>query len=651
MKTFLWLAAFMCCGILAGKEGLVKISAAYPGGNVKVLRIEPGKAEITSDLRDTDRHWFYWNFEAVAEEPGRVKFVFPAGNSYLSAQGPAVSTDGGKSWRWMDADSVHFRKQAAADSFTVHFSRKGETIRFAQGFPYLKKDLELFLEKYKGSPHLTIRTLTATRKGQPVPLLVIGQERPAAKHVLFTARHHACEAIASYALEGILEEVLSDSPAAKKIRNACVLYVVPFMDLDGVEAGDQGKGRAPHDHNRDYGLKKHLYPEVAAIEALDREKSFDVAVDFHAPAVRGDIHEALYWGGGKTPENKAYAGELTAWIAEDAPFFASRVLNLMGPGWQATAEKGTAFSYYFAGRPHIAFGTTLEIPYATRHPEYDGAMVKEFGKAFLRALARMDMERSAEPRTAHAEFQRMKKSLHIGSPGNRKMNAEKILHDPAAAPLWKMEAALAMAFVSLSGKNFQTALEFCDSVLASPEATARQKEAAAVRKTAVLCKMPETTEQILEDWISRINHMNLTGTPRYTVFDSLYGWAKEKNQIEKCRIWAEEQLACAPEYFVGRIRNRIARAMLDKGGKAQAAEYSRITAQALRDRLIPKMPVGVFGATQAEDLVNALLMIPETQEKDLIDAIDLGLNHKHCPIATRQYLSGLKQKIQENGKN
>ena len=39
-----------------------------------------------------------------------------------------------------------------------------------------------------------------------------------------------------------------------------LVYVIPFVDIDGVENGDQGK-QAPHDHNRDY-INSPIYPET-----------------------------------------------------------------------------------------------------------------------------------------------------------------------------------------------------------------------------------------------------------------------------------------------------------------------------------------------------------------------------------------------------
>ncbi|MBQ6011409.1 MAG: hypothetical protein IJL17_22960, partial [Kiritimatiellae bacterium] len=47
-----------------------------------------------------------------------------------------------------------------------------------------------------------------------------------------------------------IDEVLSGSKEGEWIRDNADCVFVPFMDKDGVENGDQGKHRAPHDHNR-----------------------------------------------------------------------------------------------------------------------------------------------------------------------------------------------------------------------------------------------------------------------------------------------------------------------------------------------------------------------------------------------------------------
>ena len=90
--------------------GSVTINSAFPGGNVKVTHNEGDSVHVEPDLRG-DSPWFYWYFEATAVKPGRVSFVFPekvAGfkNGAIGYQGPAISTDQGKTWKWMGIDNV-----------------------------------------------------------------------------------------------------------------------------------------------------------------------------------------------------------------------------------------------------------------------------------------------------------------------------------------------------------------------------------------------------------------------------------------------------------------------------------------------------------------------------------------------------------------
>jgi hypothetical protein len=68
------------------------------------------------------------------------------------------------------------------------------------------------------------------------------------------------------------------------------------VDKDGVEAGDQGKNRMPHDHNRDYG-DNPIYPEIQAISDIAHKYKIHFAIDFHCPALRGDIHKAMHFLG------------------------------------------------------------------------------------------------------------------------------------------------------------------------------------------------------------------------------------------------------------------------------------------------------------------------------------------------------------------
>lgn len=66
---------------------------------------------------------------------------------------------------------------------------------------------------------------------------------------LITARHHACESAASYALEGLISRLTEKDNA---IGRDFALDIVPFVDLDG-SGGRATRARAEPrtNHNRD----------------------------------------------------------------------------------------------------------------------------------------------------------------------------------------------------------------------------------------------------------------------------------------------------------------------------------------------------------------------------------------------------------------
>ena len=104
--------------------------------------------------------------------------------------------------------------------------------------------------------------------------------------------------MASYLLEGFLRAAMSDTEAGRTFRARYRLYCVPIVDKDGVQSGDQGKNRNPHDHNRDYEGES-IYASVAANKEFVPEWSngkLRIVLDLHCPYVRG--------GGGKRGSNE-----------------------------------------------------------------------------------------------------------------------------------------------------------------------------------------------------------------------------------------------------------------------------------------------------------------------------------------------------------
>ena len=398
-----WLLAMV--PIPAVADTTPRIDSDFPGGNIVVQRIEDTEVYLHQDLRDTTGFWFYWYFR-VREAAGQtLNFHFTQGN-VLGVRGPAVSTDGGKTWSWLGA--------AAMDgaSFAYTFPADAEEVRFCLAMPYVERDLKTFLARYADHPYLRIGALTQSRKGRDVEQLHVGRLDGTPDHrVLVACRHHACESMASWSLEGMLEVILSDTPDGEWFRQHVEFLVFPFMDKDGVEDGDQGKNRAPYDHNRDY-LGESIYPEVAALRRYVPEWSrgkLRLALDMHCPYIRGGgdrrgSNERVFFVGGPSEEGWEALTAFSQILEEvrTGPLPYERRHNLpYGESWN-TLKEPRSFGRWAAKLPGIQFATTIEIPYANAGGE---PVTPESARALGRDLARAIRQYLMQPSTPQAPSQ------------------------------------------------------------------------------------------------------------------------------------------------------------------------------------------------------------------------------------------------------
>jgi hypothetical protein len=351
--------------------GQITIDANYPGGNIIVKRIEGDTVYLKQDLRDTEGWWFYWNFRVAGAAGRMLRFVF-ADRNPIGVRGPAVSIDRGGTptgpgaWSWLGVE----KPDEAA--FIYQFPPDANEVRFCFAIPYQETNLRQFLQDHSGNAHLATEVLCNTRKQRPVERLHAGRLDGAAKHrVLLTARHHACESIANYVLEGIIEAVLADSEDGLWFRRNVEVMAVPFMDKDGVEDGDQGKNRRPHDHNRDY-MGKSIYPSVAALRTFVPNWSdgkLKVTLDLHCPYISGPDNEAIYIVGSADEDMWAQQQKFGA-ILQDVlrgqlPYRRDDSLPF-GKAWNTGDNYGgyKTSSRWAADIEGMALAATIEIPYA-----------------------------------------------------------------------------------------------------------------------------------------------------------------------------------------------------------------------------------------------------------------------------------------------
>lgn len=366
------------------------IDDEFPGGNIVVTSIDGNSVYLHQDLNDTQRNWFYWYFRVrgASGKTLRFEFTHPWGeklkpNIPIGVHGPAVSVDGGKTWKWVGADAVDGR------SFSYNFGSDQNDVRFSFGMPYTEADFDAFIDPYRKHPNVDMGALAITRGGRSVERLHVGSIRgDAAYRIVIAARNHASEMMTSYVLEGMIRHILEDQDEGAWFRESVEALILPFMDKDGVELGEQGKYRRGRDHNTDYGGES-IYASTAALRKyvpVWAKGRLVAAIDLHCPYIRGGRHETIHQVGASDPaiwkEQQALSALLER-VTQSSPlrFYATNDMPF-GKEWnQASTGR---FRDWAATINGVRLVTTLEFPYANAS---GSAVTQETARRFGKDLA------------------------------------------------------------------------------------------------------------------------------------------------------------------------------------------------------------------------------------------------------------------------
>lgn len=341
------------------------ISHDFPGGNIIVERISNDTIWVKPDLRDTEGYWFYWYFRVEGAEGKNIRFEFPP-KPVFSRLGPAYSVNNNQNWKWYGEHSYD------DTGFTFKFGENDSIVYFSMGFPYTSRDFYQFVDDISPYGSIKLDTLTYSRKNRAVEELYIIPEKKVKHRVLISARNHSCEMMGSYVLEGIIKGIIKDKDL-EYLRDHVEFRIIPFVDKDGVEDGDQGKNRLPRDHNRDYD-DDSIYPEVRAlmseIPAWSQNK-LRLNLDIHNPYIKGVGKDAEYvfLVGSEAKENEEEQLKFSYYI-ESNNFgeikYHSENFMRFGTAWNKpnNNRKGPGNSRWGWTIPGVRLSTTIEFPYS-----------------------------------------------------------------------------------------------------------------------------------------------------------------------------------------------------------------------------------------------------------------------------------------------
>ena len=256
------------------------------------------KGQQDSRGRNRQATWFFFRMDDVAGRELTLRLTSFKGE-YNDRPAPAPSgawfhpvvSEDGETWRHVPNSGWDVDR----DELTLKVKAQGNRLWVAHIPPYTYTRLQKVLGEVKAFPHARVEVIGQSVMGRDLQLVTVTNfERPdAAKKVVWLqARQHAWEASTSFVLEGAMKFVLSDDPAARKLRDENVFKFIPMLNPDSVAAGEVRFNLNGFDPNRqwpevDLRDKRWLerapeiwYPKRAILEQHARQP-IAIALNLH----------------------------------------------------------------------------------------------------------------------------------------------------------------------------------------------------------------------------------------------------------------------------------------------------------------------------------------------------------------------------------
>ncbi len=254
----------------------ISITDAFDAGNIEILTIDGSTANLAI-RRDKDSEfyqWFYFRLAGARGQPVTLRITNCAGSAYpmgWPGYSARVSEDR-IDWRQVPTDY-------ADGVLTIRYTPTRDTVWFAYHAPYSMERHHDLVTRIGAAPGVGLRELGTSLDGQPIDCLTMGD---GARQIWLYGRQHPGESMAEWWMEGALDLLVSDDPAARKLREAATLHIIPNMNPDGSVRGHLRTNAVGVNLNREWNSASlERSPEVYHTLAAMDVTGVDFAIDVH----------------------------------------------------------------------------------------------------------------------------------------------------------------------------------------------------------------------------------------------------------------------------------------------------------------------------------------------------------------------------------
>jgi hypothetical protein len=263
-------------------------------GNGLVTSVENGPQPVIhflSECREcTEFLWFHLSAKGVKSRP--LRFIWEnayyclGNSSKLANVRPVYNIGGG--WRRVDTVEIIETLEGPHVSFVIPPAKNTAAVAFC--YPYGLAELESMIGDLPAKPEETI--VAVSSRSRPIKRFRFPASTPALRGsttkppgVYIIARQHSGETPGTWAMDGIFRFLAAGGAPGIE------WWLVPFVDLDGVEDGNYGKDALPFDFNRAWG-KLPMRPELKGLQrdiaTFSTVTSPSILLDLHAPGHNED---------------------------------------------------------------------------------------------------------------------------------------------------------------------------------------------------------------------------------------------------------------------------------------------------------------------------------------------------------------------------
>lgn len=261
----------------------LNISSSFDSGNIEIVALngpQDIQLAIGKDAHSDFFQWFHFRLSGAAGVPCKMVITNAGSSAYPGGWPDYAARVSEDRTSWSQAKTSYH-----AGQLTIEYTPRSNAVWVAYHAPYSMERHHDLVARMGQAPDVTLDVLGQTLDGQDMDLITVSPPSGtmALRKIWVIARQHPGETMAQWCAEGLLERLVDlDDPVSKKLRQACIFYVVPNMNPDGSRRGHLRTNAAGVNLNREWAapsLKKS--PEVFYVLNKMISTGCDFNLDMH----------------------------------------------------------------------------------------------------------------------------------------------------------------------------------------------------------------------------------------------------------------------------------------------------------------------------------------------------------------------------------